>query len=138
MKPPGYHSTNVLRGLRETLNRGPIIPRDAISKLFFPGLVLTGVAVAIPNWRRLLAVAMTTHGAKRWVLEQQKKSIIKIIQFIEFTKKHDPNEKPSAKQKLAHSALPYLAIRHAQTVGVNDPSYLEYTEQSTSVTEIMA
>ena len=34
--------------------------------------------------------------------------------------------------------VPFLTIRHAQTVGVNDLSFLEHTEQSTSITEILA
>ena len=34
--------------------------------------------------------------------------------------------------------LPYLTIRRAQTVVVNDLSCLKHTEQSTSVTEIVA
>ena len=34
--------------------------------------------------------------------------------------------------------LAYITIGHAQTVGVSDLSCLEHTEQSTSVTEIVA
>ena len=38
----------------------------------------------------------------------------------------------------AYTTLPYLTIRHAQILGVNDLSSLEHTEQSTSVIEIVA
>ena len=34
--------------------------------------------------------------------------------------------------------LPYLMIRNAQIVGVNDPSCLEHKKLSTSVTEIVS
>ena len=34
--------------------------------------------------------------------------------------------------------ISYLMIRHDQTIGVNDLSCLEHTEQSTSVTEMIA
>ena len=37
-----------------------------------------------------------------------------------------------------YTTLPYLTVRHAQTVGVNDLSCLEQTEQSIYVTEIVA
>ena len=37
-----------------------------------------------------------------------------------------------------YTMLPYLTIRHAQTVGVNDLSCLEHAKQSTSLTEIVA
>ena len=37
-----------------------------------------------------------------------------------------------------YTTLPYLMIKQAQTVGVNDLSCLEHTKQSSSVTEIVA
>ena len=35
-----------------------------------------------------------------------------------------------------HTTLPYITIWHDQTVGVSDLCCLEYSERSTSVTEI--